>query len=343
MKILYIGHFKEASGYGRSCRDYLFALKETGYNISSVSINLGKSTDFYDETEKNSIKNPDIVINHTLPHFIEYGPRKNIAISILESDGIHYTPWHQHLDICNEVWYPHPELRIFNTERFIPQPVDVSIYEKEYKTPQNICPNGVYKFYFIGELIKRKNISGLLTSYFTEFTDNDPVLLILKINHSTKSQEEIFKEVDDLSVRIKNGLRKKSYPNFIILSENISDEMVYGLHQYCNCFVSATHGESICYPMLDAIGFGNNVVVNEFPLTGLLDDKSVSKSPCKEPCFAQFETFNFYNTGLESWNSLNIIEFGKKMRKAMDFNQNNNRCIFSYQDIAQKIRESTWE
>lgn len=340
MKILYIAHLRENSGYGRSCRDYLESLKRTGHQISSLSVNFNQDNGFRDETENVSIKNPDLIINHTLPHFIEKRKVDQIAISLLETRNIHLTPWYQYLNICDQIWYPHPELNIFKKEKFIPQAVDLSIYNKSYPETTPVDTEGLYKFYFIGESIKRKNISGLLTSYLTEFSGNDPVLLVLKINHSTKTSNEIYQEVLNLGERIQSGLRKKNFPRYTIIPDFLPDDMIYGLHQSCDCFVSASHGESICYPVLDAIGFKNNVVINESFLSPILDKSSVCKSPGLEPCFAQFETFDFYNTCLEYWNSLDIINFGKKMRNAMSEIQNNKRVLYSFEDAARIINES---
>ncbi len=131
MKILYISHQQENSGYGRSCRDYLQAIKETGAEVASFPVILGNPGNIEESTEKNDIRNSDIVIQHVLPHFMSYNGsfQKNIGICLNETSS-EFTDWQAHLDMMTEVWYPYS---LTGKNRYtMPHPIDVDIYTRKY-------------------------------------------------------------------------------------------------------------------------------------------------------------------------------------------------------------------
>lgn len=348
MRITYISHQKEDSGYGRYCREFLKALKTTKHDIGSFAVTLGKVGNFEDETEKNNLYNPDLVIQNILPHLMSKGNFKCIGGAILESEDVKYNYWDSHLNMMDEVWYPHHPLGLYNQEREIPTPLDIDKYTKKYPKLNITELNGTYKFYWIGELSKRKNLSGLIKAYYTAFSSSDPVSLVIKAHKPSFSSQDCNNEVSELIKTITYGMKLYNtfddYPRIIVIPEFWSEEQIYSLHQYCDCFVSSSHGESINYPLLDSLGFNKTAIS-----TSTFSTESYFKygqielvvSDNKEQCFGQVDTFPWYQTSLESWNSFNLNGFVKKMQTVYENRKKskNDLSPLSYNNIGIKINE----
>lgn len=348
MKVLYISHSREQSGYGRYCRDFLKALKTTDLDISSIAIPLGKATALKDETEDKCISNPDLIIQNILPHLMSKGNIRTIGTAILESEDVKYNYWHQHLQMLDEVIYPHHPLELFNKEISIPTGIDL---DKTKNIPKmNIEEiNGTYKFYWIGELSKRKNLSGLIKSYFEAFSYSDPVSLVIKAHSSNFDEITTKRQIDETIYTIANGMKLygnvKNYPRIVVLTNFFTNEQILGLHDYCDCFLSSSHGESICYPMLDAMLFNKPVVsTSTFATEYYMQYGNIElvTSDNKESCFGMVDTFDFYQTSLESWASFNLNLFSEKMRKVYENRKtvNNDLSDLSYVKIGEKIKEA---
>lgn len=355
MKVLYISHHREESGYGRWCKSFLEALKTTDLDITSVAITLGKADKAgkrEDITENNSLKNVDVVIQNTLPHFFAKCSLPCIGGAILENTDVEQNIWYDYFRLLDEVWYPHYKLNLFKKEREIPTALNLDKYKTKRDGLKIASVDGTYKFYWIGELSKRKNLSGLIKAYFHEFSSSDPVSLILKVHSETFDPRTCFNEVENLIEEIKRGMKlykeSKYYPRIKIISEFMPEEYIYALHEYCDCFVSSSYGESICYPMLDAIGMNNPVLSTATFATETYAKYgycSISYSDMKEPCFGQISTFDFYQSSRESWNSFNLFDFARQMRNMYENRPktNNDLSDFSYKKVGQKIKESLCE
>lgn len=346
MKVLYISHSKEQSGYGRYCREFLKALKTTNLEISSLAIPLGKVMDTIDETEKVSLSSPDIVVQNILPHFMSKGPVKSVGTAILETKDVKYNYWYEHLDMLDQVIYPHNNLNLFKNEVEIPTAIDLN----KPKIPKlNIEEaNGTYKFYWIGELSKRKNLFGLIKAYYQTFNYSEPVSLIIKAHSSQFDSKKAKKQVLELIHTISNGMKMyedpKNYPRIIVLTDFFDDEQILALHEYADCFLSSSHGESINYPMLDAMYYNNNIIstttfATEFYMN--YGNIELVASDGLEPCFGQVETFNWYQSSLESWPTFNHKQFCDKMRKVYEnrSKQNNNLSGLDYSTVGKIIKE----
>jgi glycosyltransferase involved in cell wall biosynthesis len=347
MKVLYISHSREESGYGRYCRDFLKALKTTDLDIASIAIPLGKATSFKDETENNYISSPDLIIQNILPHLISKGRIKTVGTAILESADVKYNYWHQHLQMLDQVIYPHYPLGIFDNEIEIPTAIDISP-TKNIPRMEIDEINGTYKFYWIGELTKRKNLSGLIKSYLNAFCYSDPVSLIIKAHCSNFDKDQAKHQIHETIYTITNGMKlyrnPKDYPRIVVLTDFFPEDQILGLHNYCDCFVSSSHGESICYPMLDALKLNKNILSSQTFATESYSKYGkihISFSDNKTRCFGQVDTFDFYQTSLEKYNDFNQDDFERQMKSIYENRpeQKNDVSDLSYVNIGKKIKE----
>ena len=56
----------------------------------------------------------------------------------------------------------------------------------------------------------------------------------------------------------------RMYKQEAVLSSRIPEQDLYGLHQYCDCFICPSHGEAWSIPSFDAMAFGNTPICSDF-------------------------------------------------------------------------------
>ncbi len=336
MKILYLSHHRERSGWGRSCRDLLKSLISTGVEVASrpvlVNNRFFKVDPEIEETDRKNIENCTHVIQYVLPFHMSYSGNfeKNIGITLLETSNINYTKFPCFINLLDEFWYLNSfyEKSITIPDKKILQPIDLSIYKRNYTKIKFKKYNENYKFYTICELSKRKNISNLIRTYYSTFNYNDNVTLVLKLTHPIMSPLEIRKTIMDHCMEIAQKSKKyktfEDYPKIEVISEYLTEDQIFGLHQSCDCYVSCSYGEGINYPMLDAGGFKRKIISsNNFDVYNEIVN-ATRVNTVKEYVFDQMETFADYNSCNETWSSFDQIDMSKKMRECYEKNLSTN-------------------
>lgn len=107
----------------------------------------------------------------------------------------------------------------------------------------------------------RKGYDLLLKSYFKEFSDNDPVSLLLftRYMQSTKQTniDKINKDID----KIASEFPGKNLPHYKVISKIIPEKTMPAIYKACNAFVMASRGESTGMPPCEASLCGLPVIM----------------------------------------------------------------------------------
>jgi glycosyltransferase involved in cell wall biosynthesis len=368
MKVLYIGHYKEASGWGQVAQDNILALDRVGVDVVPRALRLGNPTSKLSERilelERKSAQGCDIVIQHVLPHYMKYdsGFRKNIGIFELESENIKQTSWVSHLKLMDELWVPCKNMEnecyhcgIGNKIVVVPHTFDVSTYDKKYGV-LNLPVKKNFVFYFVGEFNKRKHISALVQAFHAEFKPYEPVDLVLKTNKFGMSQDQLANEVGGLCNQIKTNLRMHKdimqYKREILITTQMERVDILRLHETCDCFVCPSYGEAWCIPAWEAMAMGNILVSSA---TGAMLDYVDSGrngflvSGSKEPIFGHVDTFEEFGTGRERWFNISVANLMKTMRHVYSLPQDRKDKIsmeaklsckqYDYSIVGQRMKE----
>ena len=159
MKVLYIGHFLENSGYSEAAKNYVMALHSAGVDVICRNIKLNNSIG-----ETNSLikyllskeldNNITHCIQHTLPHHWCFSDRfKKIGMHIYDTSTCSYE-WEKNLSLMDEIWTPTEKSRssikndnIRYKTKIVPHACDTTKFEKEYRQPSYLEIDGNYKFY----------------------------------------------------------------------------------------------------------------------------------------------------------------------------------------------------
>jgi glycosyltransferase involved in cell wall biosynthesis len=134
--------------------------------------------------------------------------------------------------------------------------------------------NDIFKFYSIFQWGERKGYNILLDAYIKEFSADDPVVLILKVNPIQSTGHGITKiRRDILTARQRSN--KSSQPRIILITNHLSIEEVNGLHTVGDCFVLPHHGEGWGMPIHSAMVFGKKIITTKYGgVTEHLNDES---------------------------------------------------------------------
>lgn len=372
LKVLFIGHYNEQTGWGVAARDYIEALS-TVKEIDLVCRPIVLSGGFKDKSdnirtaEGKSHSNPDVCIQHVLPHFFNSSAKinRNIGLFVTETDTIAYNPWQFYLEQMDSIIVPNFEMKENITPFFdktidvIPHACDISKFTKKYPELKINELGGTFKFYFIGEFNRRKNLAALLEAFHTEFDYSEAVSLIIKTSIPKANPAQSKQIVEEFCNKVKQSLRLYSkhqyYHKEAIITDRLTDEQIYGLHLYGDCHVAPSFGEAWNIPAFDAMGFGKTpICINhggpkDYIIPDKLNTGTIIESYPEIVCGME-DTLQDMFTGRETWFNADRDELQYAMRHYYE----NKDCRgglqpyidgleqakkFSYEAVGKKIAE----
>lgn len=335
MKVLYVGYYKEGTGWARAAQEYILALDAVGINVVPRCIKLNSAIPEIParivELEKKSDKDCDIVIQHLLPYHMEYNGNFKKCIGIYESETTNFkdSGWTNRLNLMDELWVPNRQMLSTKNENHLTPPIyvvnhatDIDKYTQSYNKLDIPNIDGKFAFYFIGEANRRKNITALLRAFHTEFASNENVALVIKSSIPGQPISAVNQHLTEICTTIKRGLKIYKdigdYSKEIIISEYLTDLQMMQLHATCDCFVCPSYGEAWCYPAFDAMAMGKPVISNK--CMGMLDyiingETGLLVENHLEPTFAALDTFENLFTSNECWYSVDILDLQHRMRQ----------------------------
>ena len=368
MKVLYIGHYKENSGWSKAALNAIEALTTTDLDVVCRNIKLTSNECSVDqkilELEKKDLNNVDYCIQHVLPHHITGTNKfkKNVAYFVHEIDSIRYHHWYHNLQLVDEVWVPNSDSKNnlgndgfdLNRLRVVPHAFDMSKYQDNRHRISFDKKNHTFKFYFICELDDRKNIDSIIRCFHSEFDASEPVSLVLKIKRSgmdpSSLRSGIIKMCDELKSQMRLYHKIEDYHHEVIITEDFTDEQIRILHQSCDCYLGPTHGEGWGIPAFDAMAYGKTPICsNEGGPKDFIDPNNKNTGYLVdgfyEVCNHRNAAFPDLFTGRHNWFAPNEIEIKKAMRYYFENKHHNNKDgvkraeQFSYENVGQVIKE----
>ncbi len=330
MKIDYVSACFDLSGYAEAARHNIGAMTSVGLNVNVVSVSfesfksdLGKLGELV-KNLSSSKRESKIQIIHTTPNiypkFVDKN-KYNIGYTVWETDRLP-DEWVPLINSLNEVWVPCEH----NIECFKNSGVTIPIFKIPHcfneayledgldNQIQSLAPND-FAFYSVFQWTERKNPSGLLRAYLTEFKKEENVALILKtylVNPTDSSEiDKIKKEIAD----IKSTLYLKDYPKILLVCSLLSRSQVQSLHNRGDCYVSLHRCEGFGVPIAEAMLAGKPIIVtgyggpNDFVYSSNGYKVDYFITPCHKMPWATYH-------GLQNWAEPNIDQAKKYMRES---------------------------
>jgi hypothetical protein len=330
LKILFVGHYKEQSGWGVASRKYLkvldMACRSLGIELVARPIILqGGNTEDFSHLEQIDQIGCTHTIQYLLPNYMVADNRyTNIGFFMWETYNVPKL-WEKHIYDMDHVWVTNYQMResLLNKgikPSIIQCPFDLSKYvnfDKSKKMEIEELGNS-YVFYTIAEANARKNIVATVRAFHAEFGHSENVNLVIKTNRPGVSPSECAEVMISECGKIKNSLNlyeDNKYKSEIIITNHLSEEELLTLHNTCHCYVSSSHGEGINIPMHEAKLMGNTTVGVNMTGEKLVADY-VTSSRLGIPF--GWESIPGYCNAEDVWVDVDEIALGKNMRTCFE-------------------------
>ena len=362
-----IGNYHEMNGWGYQLLNHILALDTTGVTVIPRRLNITNAVnpdlpERLKELEANNDSNPDVVIQNVLPHMLEYSGRigRNICYYVCETTDFKASGWSSKINLMDEAWVP----CYFNKKasldsgvqipiNVVHQAVNTSKFNQTYdihKVREIVRDDFI--FYTISEFTSRKNVEAIIKAFHLEFNLSEPVQLLIKttpVGLGDNPMQAVTNKIE----KVKRGLRiypdPHSFKREFTVCGFANDAEVNSIHQSCDCFVSASHGEAWCQPAIDALGFGKVVIApNWGGFTEYLTEKnSYVVGGSEDHTFENYDSLPSLYTGREKYFNISVSKLRQAMRDAYEKRDLNKKKIeqgkkdvqkFSYVEIGKKMK-----
>lgn len=334
MKVIYIGNFRDSTGWAHFAQNQILALDVAGVEVIPRCIKLnnvqGKVPERILELESKSDRNPDVIIQNVLPHFLQKtGRAKNIASYLVETSNFCMTNWHTRINQMDQAWvtcehsaWASKQSGVRIPIEIIPMGFDLEKYKVQYEP---LALRNQFKdkfiFYYIGELNSRKNIETLLKAFHLEFSPSEPVELLIKTT-PVGLGDNPNDTINNILYNVKKGLKlyqtETAYKKEIIVCEYLDEVQMNRLHASCDCFITTARGEGWNIPGFEAACFNKDVIVPNhtafqewahfFPNVDTINSEETRVFNANDAAFQDIYT------GFENWYEVELEDLMYSMR-----------------------------
>lgn len=347
-----VGPVFRLDGYGSMMREFCLGLIENNVDFTVTRVDFSDDIITKSRNEErlgnefniinkyvNKPTDYDTVIQFltadNFPIHYEKGKR-NIGYTMWETDKI---PGHW-VDICNTMdkiivpssfnYKVFKESGVTKNIEVIPIPFDPNKFINASKNKDliNFLGEGKLNFYSIFQWGERKNPKDLLKAYYSSFSQDDDVNLVLKTYKNDFSKYD-RKLIEQEVYNIKHNVKRVDgdYPKVTLITNSVSVEGIISIHKTCDVFVSSTRGEGWNMGLMDSLLAGNHAIATNFSAqTDFLDTYHFSKNQIYDLVNYQLDFASgaspLYSSD-QKWACINVKELSDKMIKCYnDFKEN---------------------
>lgn len=337
-KVLVVGPYREGSGYARAAADLALALHAAGADVACRPVCYGPAGEPADPRlvplEARRFPAPDALLQ-VLPardQALDRAGGRNVGLFFPESAPIP-SAWVRRACLLDAAlfaarehagWFrAAPGYDPARPALHCPLPADPARYLRSYpRVPrfEAFKAGGRFLFYTVGELVKRKNLSGLLRAFFAEFRGGEPVGLVVKTHLAGQGPAAAEAHAHAIVREVLRGAKLADPPPVWVVADRLSEAGLAALHLACDVFVQPSFAEGWSYPAFDALAFGKTPVVTA--TGGYLEyvDAAVGwLVPGRpEPVFGERDVCPELFTGRQTWVAPDLVALRRAMREAYE-------------------------
>ena len=258
-RVRMFGPLGASSGYGNAAKGFAEAFSQSDI---PTKFQFGKEAEityqeFMDSLRKyNGDTNVDFYL-HGPPWSKHKSQAYKIGYFYWEADRLPIN-WERMINQVDELWVPCGlvetacrRAKFRGPIKVVPTPGRAWEHDQRIVIPSDFSDNfvvseDVFKFYSIFQWTERKNPKCMLQAYWSAFTKNDNVMLVLKAygaNDSPSSINLIRSAIRGYKAELAGGKPLYDFPPVYLLPKIISDDDIAYLHNTGHCLVSTARGE----------------------------------------------------------------------------------------------------
>ena len=339
MRVEICGPAGDPSGYGHDCRQLAHSLMNVGVDLSIKVTNFDKPgfTCDYGAVESvlrpriKNVENVDAQLLVSTPEFWEASARKDcytIGRVFWETDRIdsRWVDYVKESDI-DELWLPSQwQINVFRKDfptmpmTVVPCAHDTSGFDVDVE-PLDLSEFGVSEDTFIFgagfQWTKRKNPQGLITAYLAEFSESDPVTLVLKTYGADDSDAEVQRILGEI-VQIQKNTGLSDNPSMAIITQLLSFEMMLQFRKRTDCGVYPHRGEGWGLHISESMLMGTPCIVTDWSATTEFCDETNSYLIDSTLTPVSGMPWCPWYNARQNWAGPDLVQLRKAMRQAFD-------------------------
>ena len=323
MKVLYIGNYKDGTGWANACAGNMLAMDSVGIEVVPRAITFEQEDKDYPQrikeletkhSKKSDNHDCDVVVQHTLPHLYSYDSNyKNVGFLDTESSDFAMSGWQYSCNIMDEIWVPSQQNAdaakrsgVTVPIKIVPHSIDISEYTKVDGAKIQEMQNE-FTFGFVGEFIERKNIKAFIQAFHMTFDPKEPVNMFIKTSKAS------LEAVQKFCTHVRLGMKvRKKYKEEIIVAGMLEKLDYVSILDQIDCFVMPSRGEAFCIPALEAMAIGIPCLYTDGIGMDYCLGQNVKSRP--EPCFGAVDTLPDLDTANNTWAEIDVLELSTAMR-----------------------------
>lgn len=361
MKVLYIGNYRDASGWGSVAEANILAMNSVGIDVVARPISFGQQkpiNPIIESLEKKECKGSTICIQHCLPSYYYYNRKMtNIGFYCVETTDFYPTKWHKYINLMDYAWVMSKQNKQASIKSYVSTPINVipfslnpSLYNRKNRTTSVSELEKGFNFCFVGDWNNRKNITALLKAFYTEFHTSEPVNLFIKLSSNMPS-DKCMQEFNKLNDFVKSGLKiRNKYQNICVICGNMNHSDYISILSQCHVFICPSYGEACCIPAVEAAALGLKVIYTaEIGLEDYISN-GISVPSTEDNCFGMQSALPEIQTANENWMNINLQHLRMAMRSSFEYYSDSEEekdkisndifSRFSHEAVGKIIKES---
>lgn len=325
MRALVTSVFHDGTGYAEAAGLLARALEAAGYDVACRPVKLSAGVHLQPAVGgmlHRDLAPYDLSVSCVLPSDLAYerAAGRNVCAFAWEADRLP-GGWAERLNLMDEVWAVSRQQAeacvdggVSVPVRVVPHACDVERYLPRRRGFDLPVPDGTFCFYTVSEAVPRKNLADLVRCFAAEFHEDEPVCLVIKASLPGSGEQQCREHMEAVVRSATGGVPS---PDVLLVTARLPDEELLGLHDRCDCFVTASHSEAWALPAFDAMAMGKTPIVPAS--TGFLDwaePTSCDLVPVRAVCAPADGSLPGLLSGRELWWAPDHAELRRAMRKA---------------------------
>jgi len=290
--------------------------------------------------------------------FIPQDGRRKIGWTMVETLGVQkqIVEWCNNMDtiLCpTEIDRSRFKRAGVKNLEIVPIGYDPEIFHKEVKPLDISNVRNRYVFGVLGSWNHRKGVESIVNAYCMQYTNEDPVSLLLVCKYGNRPYGELKEEKENWGLRVelqrcldRLHMEPETMPHICVLDVPVHPPIVPHIYSRIDCLVGFSMGESTWLPGLEMAAIGRPIIQLKNMACGYMDYLGDSRYMCQNVEYVEcderlYEGTSEYYKG-QKMGQGDEMELGDMMQKVYKERETSVQSI-EVDRLRRIVKPRTWE